>query len=144
MAQAAKEFLIESIWCTSTDFSAALPVHMMTQEWQPAADLDLDVKSKDLGEGRHEVNLIVTVAVKISKDEIFKLATTYTGVFKISGYEGKELEQILESFCPGIIYPYSRQTVSQLVSNAGYPPLHLSPVDFDARFRALKAKEGAE
>ena len=141
MAQAAKEFLIESNWCTNQKFDAVLPVHLMTQEWQPEADLDLDVKSKDLGEGRHEVNLIVSVAVKIAKDEIFKLAVTYTGVFKISGYEDKELEQILESYCPGIIYPYARQIVSQLVSGGGYPPLHLSPVDFDARFRALKAKE---
>ncbi|MDC3181220.1 protein-export chaperone SecB [Gammaproteobacteria bacterium] len=144
MSNVTKEFLIQSIWCTAADFKAVLPVHMMTQEWQPAADLDLDVKSKDLGDGRFEVKLMVKVAVKIAKDEIFKLENTYTGEFKISGYEGNELEQILESFCPGIIYPYSRQTVSQLVSNAGYPPLHLSPVDFDARFRALKSKSAGK
>ena len=134
-----KEFLIESIWSTESNFTATLPVHKMTHEWQPAADLDLDVQTESLGDNRHVVKLIIKVGVKIENSEIFNLSSTHTGVFKINGYEGEELEQILESFCPGIIYPYAREKVSAMVSNAGYPPLHLSPVDFDARFRALKA-----
>lgn len=138
MAEAQKEFLIESIWSTGSSFDAVLPVHMMTDQWQPAANLDLDVQTNSLDDDRHEVKLIIVVDVKVSDKEVFKLKSVHTGVFKISGYSGEELEQIIQSFCPGIIYPYARSKVSAVVSDAGYPPLHLSPVDFDARYRSIK------
>ena len=95
----------------------------------------MDVKTSD-HEGKKVVELLIKVTVSIKDDEIFNLESVHTGVFNIVGYEGKELEQIVESFCPSIIYPYAREKVSSIVSGAGYPPLHLSPVDFDARYRA--------
>lgn len=132
-----REFVIESIWATESTFKAVTPVHMLKEEWKPSANLDLDVKSSDL-DGKKVVNLEITVSVSINKTDIFTLETVTTGVFNIQGYDGDELEQIVESFCPSIIYPYAREKVSTLVSNAGFPPLHLSPVDFEARFRAAK------
>lgn len=133
-----REFVIESIWSTESSFNAVTPVHTLKEEWQPSANLDLDVQTSEFN-GKKVVKLVITVAVTINKAEIFKLKSVHTGVFKIDGYEDAELEQIIESFCPSIIYPYARQKISAMVSDAGYPPLHLSPVDFDARYRAAKA-----
>jgi|AntRauTorckE5430_2_1112549.scaffolds.fasta_scaffold00946_10 preprotein translocase subunit SecB len=135
-----REFVIESIWATGSTFEAITPVHMLKEEWKPSANLDLDVKTSEL-EDKKVVNLIINVSVAINETKVFTLTSTHTGVFSIIGYEGNELEQIVESFCPGIIYPYARERVSAMVSNAGFPPLHLSPVDFDARFRASKEGE---
>ena len=138
MAEAEKrEFVIESIWSTESNFKAVTPVHILKEEWQPSANLDLDVKTSDAN-GKKVVDLIISVSVNIKDNEIFTLKSVHTGVFNIIGYEGKELEQIIESFCPSIIYPYAREKVSAMVSSAGYPPLHLSPVDFDARYRSSK------
>ncbi len=134
---AERKFIIESIWSTNSSFDTQTPVHTLKEEWQPSANLDLDVKTSDF-EGKQIVSLIINVSVSINKINIFTLSSTHTGVFSIDGYEGDELEQIIKSFCPGIIYPYARERVSAMVSGAGYPPLHLSPVDFDARFRAEK------
>lgn len=133
-----KEFVIESIWATESNFLAQTPVHLLKEEWQPAANLDLDVKTSE-HEGKHVVDLIINVSVTIKDKGVFTLKSVHTGLFNIKGYSGEELEQIVESFCPSIIYPYAREKVSSLVSNAGFPPLHLSPVDFDARYRASKA-----
>ncbi|MEC7030692.1 MAG: protein-export chaperone SecB [Pseudomonadota bacterium] len=134
---AERKFIIESIWSTKSNFDAQTPVHTLKEEWQPAANLDLDVKVNEV-EGKHVVELIINVNVSIKETNVFTLSSTHTGVFSIDGYEGDELEQIVKSFCPSIIYPYAREKVSSIVSGAGYPPLHLSPVDFDARFRAEK------
>ena len=141
MADAKKEFVIESIWGTQSNFEAQTPVHLLKDEWQPSANLDLDVKH-EVVENKHVVKLIINVSVSIKDNKVFTLESTHTGVFQIDGYEDNELEQIVGSFCPSIIYPYARERVSALVSNAGFPPLHLSPVDFDARFRAEKEKSG--
>lgn len=132
-----REFVIESIWATETNFKAVTPVHMLKEEWKPSANLDLDVQASDV-DGKSVVNLIISVSVTINETEVFNLKSTHTGVFNIVGYTGEELEQIIQSFCPSIIYPYAREKVSALVSNAGFPPLHLSPVDFEARYRASK------
>ena len=132
-----RKFIIESIWANEQNFLAQTPVHQLKEEWQPSASLDLDVKTSEEN-GKHIVNLVINVSVKIKDTDIFTLKSTHTGVFSIEGYEGEELEQITKSFCPSIIYPYAREKVSSIVSGAGYPPLHLSPVDFDARFRAEK------
>ena len=134
---AERKFIIESIWSTGSSFEAQTPVHTLKEEWQPAANLDLDVKSVET-DGKHAVELIINVTVSIKDTQVFTLSSTHTGVFSIDGYKGEELEQIVNSFCPSIIYPYAREKVSAMVSGAGYPPLHLSPVDFDARFRAEK------
>lgn len=134
---AERKFIIESIWSTRSSFEAQTPVHTLKEEWQPSANLDLDVKAVEV-DGKHAVELIINVTVSIKETEVFTLSSTHTGVFSIEGYEGDELEQIIKSFCPSIIYPYAREKVSAMVSGAGYPPLHLSPVDFDARFRAEK------
>lgn len=132
-----REFVIESIWATESNFKAVTPVHTLKEDWQPSANLDLDVKTSDES-GKKVVELIITVAVTINKTEIFHLKSVHTGVFKVDGYADSELEQIVQSFCPSIIYPYAREKISSMVANAGYPPLHLSPVDFDARYRAAK------
>lgn len=132
-----REFVIESIWATESNFKAVTPVHTLKEEWKPSANLDLDVQTSEV-EGRKVVDLIITVSVSIGSTEIFNLKSVHTGVFNINGYTGEELEQIVESFCPSVIYPYARERVSAMVSNAGYPPLHLSPVDFEARYRSTK------
>ena len=134
---AERKFIIESIWATKSSFEAQTPVHTLKEEWQPSANLDLDVVPVEV-DGKHAVELVINVTVNIKETQVFTLSSTHTGVFSIEGYEGEELEQILKSFCPSIIYPYAREKVSAMVSGAGYPPLHLSPVDFDARFRAEK------
>ena len=109
MAEAKKEFVIESIWGTKSNFDAKTPVHLLKDEWQPSADLDLDVKSEVLEGNRHVINLIIKVSVSIKDNTIFTLESTHTGVFQIDGYEDKELNQIIGSFCPSIIYPYARE-----------------------------------
>lgn len=135
-----KEFVIESIWSTESSFKATTPVHLLKEEWQPSANLDLDVKTSEEN-GKKVVDLVINVAVKIKDTDIFTLKSVHTGVFNVVGYEANELEQIIESFCPSIIYPYAREKVSAMVASAGYPPLHLSPVDFDARYRASKEQK---
>ncbi|MDP2057428.1 MAG: protein-export chaperone SecB, partial [Thiobacillus sp.] len=36
--------------------------------------------------------------------------------------------------CPNIVFPYLRETVSDVVIRAGFPPLLLNPVNFEALF----------
>lgn len=142
---AAKEFLIEQIYVDNTSFAAPTPVYRLNKEWKPNANLDLDVKVNEQGkEGLYEVSLIIKVAVVIDSVKVFDVSVNQSGLFRLKGYDKSELDLLLNSFCPNVLYPYARQVIADQVARASFPPLHLSPVDFDGRYMAMKDKAGAE
>ena len=138
MTEQNKEFLIDFIAVNDCSFYAKVPVFRITQTWQPTAQLDLDVKTRVLPNDQFEVDLAIQVKVSLDTVEIFSVHVVQTGAFTIKGYEGETIEQLTESFCPSVLYPYARETVANLVAKAGFPPLHLSPVDFEGRYAQKK------
>lgn len=138
MTESNKEFVIEFVAVNESNFYAPVPVYRLTQEWQPTANLDLDVKTRVMENNQHEVDLKIEVAVSIEGTEVFKVNVTQTGAFTIKGYEADEVEHLTQSFCPTVLYPYARETIAGLVAKAGFPQLHLSPVDFEGRYQSTK------
>lgn len=46
--------------------------------------------------------------------------------------------------CPNILFPYVRETISDLVTRAGFPPVLLAPVNFEAMYlQRLQAQQEA-
>ena len=139
--EAAKEFLIEQIFVEKTSFSAPTPIYRLDKEWKPNANLDLDVKTSPQAKtDLYEVSLIIKVTVLIDAVKVFDVDVAQAGVFRLKGYSQVELDQLLNSFCPTILYPYARQVIADQVARASFPPLHLSPVDFEGRYQSLKEK----
>lgn len=134
-----KEFVIEFIAVNSSSFEAPVPVYRLNKEWKPTANLDLDVVTRALENDQHEVDLRIDVNVHIDGFEVFKLHVVQTGAFTIKGYDEQAIDHLTNSFCPNLLYPYVRETVAALVAKAGFPQLHLSPVDFEARYQSIKS-----
>ncbi|MGI4937507.1 MAG: protein-export chaperone SecB, partial [Janthinobacterium lividum] len=46
--------------------------------------------------------------------------------------------------CPNIVYPYLRANIADLITRAGFPPVHLSEINFEVfyqqRLQALAAQ----
>ena len=64
--------------------------------------------------------------VSLKDEAVFEVSAKQVGGFQIDGYKDETLDQILESFCPNILYPYARQVIADHVNRGNYPPLHLS------------------
>lgn len=139
MSHQDKEFVIEFIAVNESRFYAPVPVYRLAGSWQPTANLDLDVITRALENDQHEVDLKITVKVSIEENHVFDVEVVQTGAFTIKGYQAEDLQRLLSVFCPTVLYPYARETVANLVAKAGFPQLHLSPVDFEARYQALNA-----
>ena len=138
-----KQFQIENIFINDCAFKAPTPVYRLNKEWKPNANLDLDVKTNKIADDRYEVELVITVDVKIDNEDVFSLSVNQAGSFHVAGYDDNQTHQLLNSFCPSIIYPYARQVVAQLVSQAGFPQLHLAAVDFESRYQMMQEKENS-
>lgn len=141
MTDNAKEFVIEFVAVNSCSFNAPVPVYRLGHEWQPTANLELDVITRTMQNNQHEVDLKIEVKVTIEGVEIFAVHVIQTGAFTIKGYDEAAIEHLTQSFCPTVLYPYARETIAGMVAKAGFPQLHLSPVDFEGRFQAMKDKE---
>ena len=101
----------------------------------PSLKLNADVKTSQLkseGENIYEVDLTIKGETNNEKTNLFKVEAVYTGIFTISNAESKILEKILNVECPKFLFPYIRAVISSTTREAGFPPLSVAPLDFNA------------
>ena len=112
----------------------AVPEIFNKENWQPEANIEIEVKNKNLEQDVYEVILIVTVTAKIEEKTVFLIEAHQAGIFAIAGFEEEQLDHILGAYCPTVLFPYVRETISDLVSRASFPQLNLTHVNFDALY----------
>ena len=108
--------------------------------WNPQINLDLQTTSTALGPEVREVVLTVTVSAKQGEATIFLVEVKQAGLFVIRNLAEAELKRAISTVCPGVLFPYARAAVSQLVSQGGFPQFLLPPVNFDALYAANQAQ----
>ena len=104
--------------------------------WNPQINLDLQTSSTVLGPEVREVVLTVTVSAKHGDATIFLVEVKQAGLFVIRNLPELDLKRAISTVCPGVLFPYARAAVSQLVSQGGFPQFLLPPVNFDALYAA--------
>lgn len=141
--QPERKFLIKQVYSGRVHFNADTPAGLIREQWEPNADFTMDVTDKKVSDtdSDYMVDLTVKATVTIKETKVFTLEVSQTGVFSIEGYNDEQMDRLLKSFCPNILFPYVRQVVTQMTTQAGYPPLNLSPIDFEARYQALQKQK---
>ena len=126
------------------DLSVESPSAPQSFQWQeqPALDVQFNINIAAMGEGVHEVSLKIDVSARSDNGVHFVVDLTYAGLFGIRGMPEEALAPILLVEAPRLIFPFARQIVSEAVSNTGFPPLMLDPIDFAGAYMAqLQAQE---
>jgi preprotein translocase subunit SecB len=108
--------------------------------WNPQISLDLQTSSAALGPEVREVVLTVTVSAKLNETTIFLVEVKQAGLFVVRNLSEGDLKRAISTVCPGVLFPYARAAVSQLVSQGGFPQFLLPPVNFDALYAANQAQ----
>jgi len=112
----------------------------MEGNWNPQINLDLQTNSTALGPDIREVVLTVTVSAKLGEVTIFLVEVKQAGLFVIRNLAEADLKRAVSTICPGVLFPYARCAVSQLVSQGGFPQFLLPPVNFEALYTANQAQ----
>ena len=125
-------FNIEKIY--TKDISLELPhaPQIFLERENPEIGVQLHSESSSIDDGLFQVVLTVTVTAKIGEKTLFLVEAGQAGIFQIRHVPEQDLEPILSVTCPNILFPYARETISDLVTRAGFPPVVLSPVNFEA------------
>ena len=138
------QFSIQRIYTKDISFETPNSPAMFQKEWKPEVQLDLDTKSNPLGENLYEVTLSVTVTAKIGEETAFLCEVQQAGIFVIGDMPEQNKAQMIGAFCPNTLFPYARETISNLVNRGTFPPLNLAPVDFNSIFAAYMQKRAQQ
>ncbi len=127
-----QQFIIQKLYCKDISFETPNSPAIFTEKWEPQLKLDLNTGVKPLSKDVFEVVLTVTATVQVGEKTAFLAEVQQAGIFNISGFEKPQLDAMLGSYSPNILYPYAREVVTDLVSKGGFPQLVIQPVNFDA------------
>lgn len=98
----------------------------------PAVDIQLEVSDSAVIEHVHEVVVRVTATAKVKDKVLFLVEGKQGGIFEMRNIPAEQMAAILGVVCPGIIYPYLRSNIADLITRTGLPPVHLAEINFEA------------
>lgn len=128
------QFGLQRIYLKDFSFEAPGTPSAFKKEWKPEIKMDMNNKSGKVEDDFYEVVLSVTLTVKNADEVAYIVEIHQAGLFLIKGVEENQLPHLLGSYCPGILFPYAREAVSDVVSRGSFPQMLLAPVNFDALF----------
>jgi len=138
-----QQFAIQKIYLKDGSLETPGTPEVFRQSWKPEAKVELNTRHQAIDENLHEVVVTVTVTAQMEEKTIYLCEVHQAGVFSIAGFEETTRNQLLGAYCPGVLFPYAREAVTDLTAKAGFPPMTLSPVNFDALY-ARRRQEAAE
>ena len=115
------------------------PAILLEQE-QPSVDIQLGVEAAPVAEGVYEVAVTATVQTKIQDKTVFLVEAKQAGIFEIRNLPDDQMGPIMGIACPQIVYPYLRGNVADLIQRAGFPPVHLAEINFQAMYEQQQAQ----
>ena len=118
------------------------PAILLEQE-QPTVDIQLGVDAQPVTDGIFEITVSATVQTKIGDRTVFLVEAKQAGIFEIRNLEPEQMNPIMGIACPQIVYPYLRANVADLITRAGFPPVHLAEINFQAMYDQQQAAQAA-
>lgn len=128
-------FTIEKIYVKDLSLEVPNAPHCYLERENTEINLQMQTGGEAVGDGIFNVVLTLTVTAKIGEKTQFLVEVAQAGIFQIRHIPQEELEPIIAVACPNILFPYARETVSDAVTRAGFPPVLLAPVNFEAIYR---------
>src|SRR5476649_487376 len=110
------------------------PAIFLEQE-SPAIEVSVDVGAEELADGIFESTVTVTVTAKINDKVAFLVEGKQAGIFEVRNVPAEQLDPLLGIGCPNIIYPYLRANIADVITRAGFPPVHLAEINFEVFYQ---------
>lgn len=133
--QQAPVFSIEKLYAKDISLEIPNAPQIFLERDNPAVELQISNDGNKIDEGLYEVTVRVTVTAKLAEKTVFLVEVAQAGIFQIRNLPDDNLDPVLGVACPNIIFPYARETVSDLVTRAGFPPVLLAPINFEALYQ---------
>jgi preprotein translocase subunit SecB len=127
-------FQIEKIYVKDLSLEIPNAPQVFLQQAQPQLEVQLNTAGGQFADGYFEVTVSATVTAKAGERTLFLAEAVQAGIFSVRNVPDHELDALLGVGCPTILFPYLRESISDLIGRGGFPPVLLSPVSFEALY----------
>lgn len=136
-------FNIQRIYLKDMSLEQPNSPQILLEQGQPQVDVQLNLHAEPVQEGLYEVAVTATVTTKVNDKVLFLVEAKQAGLFEIRNVPQDQLQPIIAIACPQIVYPYLRATVADIVNRTGFPPVHLTEVNFQAMYESQMQQAAA-
>jgi preprotein translocase subunit SecB len=127
-------FSIEKLYVRDLSLEVPNAPEVFLEQGNPEVSIQLNSSGRSVGENLFEVTLKVSVDAKLGEKSIFLVETEQAGIFRLENIPEADVAPILGVTCPNILFPYARELISSSISRAGFQPVMLAPVNFEALY----------
>ena len=133
-AQSQAQFTVEKIYVKDVSFEAPNAPAVFNEQGQPQLNMNLNQKVGRLDGNLFEVVLAVTLTCTLNDKTVYLAEVEQAGIFGLTGFDDRTLDMMLGTYCPNVLFPYVRQSISDLITNGGFPPFYMQPINFEALY----------
>ena len=137
-------FQIQRVYLKEASLEQPNSPAILLEQQQPTVDIQLGVEASNVAEGIFEVCVTATVHTKIDDRTVFLVEVKQGGIFEIRNLPEDQMGPIMGIACPQIVYPYLRGNVADVITRAGFPPVHMSEINFQAMYEQQQAQAQAD
>ncbi len=127
-------FGIEKLYVKDLSLEVPNAPQIYLEREAPQVEIQLGTSGSGVGDGAYEVVLTVTVTAKLADKTVFLVEVGQAGIFRIMNVPNEQIEPLIAVACPNILFPFAREAVSDAVTRAGFQPIVLQPVNFEAMY----------
>jgi preprotein translocase subunit SecB len=137
-------FQIQRVYLKETSLEQPNSPAILREQEQPVVDIQLGVEAKPVADGMYEVIVTATVHTQIKEKTVFLVEVRQAGIFEIRNLPEDQMGPIMGIACPQIVYPYLRGNVADLIQRAGFPPVHLSEINFQTMYEQQQLAQAGQ
>lgn len=146
--QEAPIFRMQKMYIKDLSFeSPNAPQIFLEKNQEPKVDFNLQIKNQKIDGDHYEISLNVTAKVldKKADDKVmFIVEIEHAAVFMLKNIPEEHLARVMAVDCPLMLFPFTRQIVSQVSVDGGFMPFLMEPINFVALYdNAQKQKQDA-
>jgi preprotein translocase subunit SecB len=132
-------FQIQRVYLKDLSLEQPNSPAILTSQEQPSVDIQLGVGMEQVADGIVEVTVTATVTTKLQDKTVFLVEAKQAGIFEIRNLPEDQMGAVVGIACPQIVYPYLRGNVADVIQRAGFPPVHLAEINFQAMYEQQQA-----
>lgn len=133
-APTAAAFSIEKIYVKDLSLENPGAPQSFTQQEAPQIEVGLRTSGNQIDADVYECVVTITLTAKVGDKTLFLVEASQAGIFTIKGIPPDQLQGVIAINCPTVLFPYIRETLADAVTRAGFPPVHLAPINFESLY----------
>lgn len=137
-------FSVEKLYVKDLSLEVPHAPKIFLEQETPEVDMRINTTASKIEENFFECVVTVTVTAKLADNRVvFLNEVSQAGIFRLENIPENDVNMLLGVACPNILFPYAREVVSSTVTRAGFPPVLLAPINFEAMFSQAQEEQAA-